>query len=129
MPDPSVGSQPIEAVDLIGVSADPSDLRQYNGARLVYRRGQGLRIVRPGDSAGVALGADERTNVLSVLDVANAVMILAGAGAPVNGVSGTGAGVSGPGSLYIDRTAAVGLLYINTNTLASPTWTKVGTQV
>lgn len=44
-----------------------------------------------------------------------------GDGAPTNGASGTGQGVYGPGSMYIDRTN--GIVYINTNTKASPTWT------
>lgn len=48
------------------------------------------------------------------------------AGAPTNGTSGDGAGFAGPGSLIVDSTNA--FLYINTNTAASPTWTKVGTQ-
>lgn len=45
-------------------------------------------------------------------------------GAPVNGT--TGAGEAGPGCLCYDVTNK--FLYINTNTLASPTWTKVGLQ-
>jgi hypothetical protein len=45
------------------------------------------------------------------------------AGAPSNGTSGTGAGLCGPGSLLIDTTDKA--LYINTNTLASPTWTLI----
>lgn len=48
------------------------------------------------------------------------------AGAPSNGTSGTGAGWAGKGSLCADATN--GVLYINTGTKASPTWTKVGTQ-
>ena len=50
--------------------------------------------------------------------------ILYGAGAPSDGV--TGASTAQPGSLYIDTTNTK--LYINTNTLASPTWTVVGAQ-
>lgn len=46
------------------------------------------------------------------------------AGAPSNGGSGTGAGLCGPGSLLIDTTNKI--LYINTNTKASPTWTSIG---
>jgi hypothetical protein len=42
-------------------------------------------------------------------------------GVPTDGTSGTGAGVDGPGSLYINY--ATGIWYINTNTKASPTWT------
>lgn len=46
------------------------------------------------------------------------------AGAPVNGT--TFAAKALKGALLIDITNAI--LYINTNTQASPTWTKVGTQ-
>jgi len=49
--------------------------------------------------------------------------ILTNAGAPTNGTSGTGAGRFGKGSLLEDTTN--GNLYINTNTMASPTWTLV----
>jgi hypothetical protein len=49
---------------------------------------------------------------------------LLNAGAPTNGT--TGAGTAAKGALLIDTTNAI--LYENTNTLASPTWTKVGTQ-
>ncbi len=48
------------------------------------------------------------------------------AGVPVDGTSGTFAGVAPIGALLSDT--ANGVLYINTNTQASPTWTKVGTQ-
>lgn len=50
-------------------------------------------------------------------------------GAPVNGVVGTGtyAGVAAVGGLLIDTTNA--FLYQNTGTVASPVWTKVGTEV
>lgn len=50
----------------------------------------------------------------------NNVLSLVGSGAPVNGASGTGAGFAGPGSEYTDTVA--GNYYINTNTIASPTW-------
>ncbi len=43
-----------------------------------------------------------------------------GSGAPTNGTSGTGAGVDGPGSLYIDY--VTGSWYVNSNTKLSPTW-------
>jgi hypothetical protein len=52
--------------------------------------------------------------------------ILYNAGAPTNGTSGTFAGIAMKGALLVDTTNAI--LYINTNTQASPTWTKVGTQ-
>lgn len=51
---------------------------------------------------------------------------LTNAGAPVNGGSGTFAGTATVGALLVDTTNAI--LYINTGTQASPTWTKVGTQ-
>ena len=47
-------------------------------------------------------------------------------GAPTDGTSGTGAGRAGKGCLLTDVTN--GVLYINTGTKASPTWTIVGTQ-
>lgn len=46
--------------------------------------------------------------------------IFTNAGAPTNGTSGTGANRFGPGSLLEDTTNKN--LYINTNTMASPTW-------
>jgi len=45
------------------------------------------------------------------------------AGTPTSGTSGTYAGSADPGDLCIDTTNAI--LYINTNTAASPTWTEV----
>lgn len=48
------------------------------------------------------------------------------AGEPVNGTSGSFAGLALKGALLVDVTNAV--LYINTNTQASPTWTMVGEQ-
>jgi len=50
-----------------------------------------------------------------------AVLFLAEPGDPVDGVSGTGAGIAGIGSLYINTTS--GSHFRNTNTQASPTWT------
>lgn len=51
----------------------------------------------------------------------NGVFPTVGSGAPTNGT--TGKNVAGPGSLYIDYTNK--LLYMNTGTLASPTWTAI----
>lgn len=53
------------------------------------------------------------------------IVMLTGAGVPVDGVAGTGAGVAGPGSLYF-RTGA-GSLYVNggAGTQASPVWKLV----
>lgn len=61
-----------------------------------------------------------------LMDPANSTWLFTIAGAPTNGVAGDGAGWAGPGSLLVDATNA--FLYINTNTKASPTWTKVGSQ-
>jgi hypothetical protein len=49
------------------------------------------------------------------------VLFFSAAGAPVDGVSGSGAGVAGIGSLYVN--SSNGDHYRNTNTQASPTWT------
>ncbi len=54
----------------------------------------------------------------------NSVYLLVNAGAPVDGTSGTGANLAGPGCLLVDTTNK--LLYVNTNTKASPTWTNIG---
>lgn len=53
------------------------------------------------------------------------VFMSSGSGAPTNGTSGTGFGVAGPGSVYIDYTNKV--MYVNTGTKASPTWSVNGT--
>lgn len=47
------------------------------------------------------------------------------AGTPTNGAAGTLFGVAGPGAILIDVTNKV--LYVNTNTKASPTWTAAAT--
>ena len=54
----------------------------------------------------------------------NDVVFMNAAGVPSNG--STGANFAGKGSLYVNITT--GILYINTGTLASPTWTVVGSQ-
>jgi len=48
------------------------------------------------------------------------------AAAPVDGTSGTKAGIAGHGSLCWDRTNK--LWWVNTNTKASPTWSIMGLQ-
>lgn len=53
-----------------------------------------------------------------VLDIASSTI-----GAPVNGASGTGANVCGPGSIYIDVTNKQ--RYRNVGTMASPYWEPV----
>jgi hypothetical protein len=61
-----------------------------------------------------------------LLDPENDVWFFSTDGAPTAGTSGDGAGWAGIGSIATDRTN--GKLYINTGTLASPTWTVVGSQ-
>lgn len=51
----------------------------------------------------------------------NGTPILTNAGSPTSGTSGTFAGQAGPCALLLDYTNAV--LYVNTGTLLSPTWT------
>ena len=48
------------------------------------------------------------------------------AGTPTDGTSGTLAGVAEAGDVLIDTTNAI--LYMNSNTQASPTWQKVSAQ-
>jgi hypothetical protein len=50
------------------------------------------------------------------------VMSLADSGAPVDGTSGTGAGIAGPMSSYTDITNFKS--YVNIGTLASPVWSQ-----
>lgn len=54
------------------------------------------------------------------ISIGGGVHIFSGAGAPVDGTSGTGAGTAGPGSLYV-RTDT-GKWYTNGGTKASPVW-------
>ena len=54
------------------------------------------------------------------------VEVFANDGTPTDGTSGTHAGDADTGSLCADATN--GVLYQNTNTKASPLWTKVGIQ-
>ena len=75
-------------------------------------------------TADIRLGG--RTTNDAVNSPGDNVLVFRFTGAPVDGASGTRAGSAGLGSLLI-RTDT-GVLYINTGTLASPTWTIVGTQ-
>lgn len=54
------------------------------------------------------------------MSLGNGLKLITGAGVPVDGISGTGAGIAEKGSLYLDQTN--GKAYINGGTLASPTW-------
>jgi len=58
-------------------------------------------------------------------DITDGTLSIANDGTPVDGTSGTGAGVVGPGCLCIDTSNTI--LYINTGTRASPLWLWVGT--
>jgi hypothetical protein len=49
-------------------------------------------------------------------------------GAPVNGTTGTLAGVAGPGAIAVQTDGAPPKAYVNTGTLASPTWSNLGLQ-
>lgn len=62
------------------------------------------------------------------LQTINDLCLLAGTKAPVDGTTGSGFNVAGPGSLYVQQNGSSSKLYINTNTKASPTWTVVGSQ-
>lgn len=73
------------------------------------------------DLFGAAIGGFSELVILkSDIRLSKEVCIFQGAGAPVDGIAGTGAGFAGPGSLFIDRTNAN--MFINANTKASPTW-------
>mgnify|MGYP001607314335 CR=1 FL=1 len=79
------------------------------------------------DLSPAALGAFLRVNFANAdIRLSNDVVVKPGTGAPADGVSGTGAGFAGPGSLYVN--ISDGKWYTNTNTKASPTWTVVGSQ-
>lgn len=71
--------------------------------------------------------AHDGFNALAILKadvrMSNEVCILNGSGAPTDGGAGTGVGVAGPGSMYIDISGKNA--YINANTKASPTWKLV----
>lgn len=50
---------------------------------------------------------------------------MVGDGAPVDGVSGTGAGTAGEGSSYRRTHAGAAAIYLNTGTKASPAWKAI----
>lgn len=62
----------------------------------------------------------------ALIDPANDTWLFTCPEAPTAGASGDGAGWAGVGSLCI--AISTGKLYINTGSLASPTWTVVGSQ-
>ncbi|HEY8622693.1 MAG TPA: hypothetical protein VIM74_02410 [Casimicrobiaceae bacterium] len=68
----------------------------------------------------MADGLGYATTLGAILAGAGATIVYTNAGAPSNGTSGTLAGVAAKGALLVDTTNAV--LYMNSGTLASPTW-------
>ena len=76
------------------------------------------------NSGFIRMGGRVQNAAGAVVTVAD-IVVLAGTAAPTNGASGTGAGVAGPGSLYIQQSGSTSTLQINTNTLASPTWSAI----
>lgn len=73
-------------------------------------------------TADPGLGSWTPPNMFAMLRaMVNAgVIIFTGSGAPTNGTSGTGAGTTGKGSIYVD--ISTGNQYINAGTTASPIW-------
>ena len=65
-----------------------------------------------------------QTILVGELQLAHGVRLFDGLVTPVNGGSGTGAGKTGPASLYFRTT---GKTFINTGTQASPTWSTLWT--
>ncbi len=63
---------------------------------------------------------------LLCVDRANKVYVKTGSGAPTDGAEGTGVGVCGPGSLYVDYTNAK--LYVQTGAIGNVYWLVAGTQ-
>lgn len=87
----------------------------------------GLDLYDAGRSPAILSGGGEPLAYAKAAVRLNAeVCIFAGSGAPVDGISGTGAGFAGPGSLYV-RTTSV-KLYLNTGSRDSPTWVVAGSQ-
>jgi hypothetical protein len=76
------------------------------------------------DSTGLSLAAGNIAAAAGTRLAIGDTVIMTKAGAPIDGT--TGANVAGIGSILSDITN--GILYINTGTKVSPTWTKVGTQ-
>jgi hypothetical protein len=91
-----------------------------NGSGFDY--GIDLKIQDPvGDAGGPS---SVKPYIKANIRMENDVVFMNAAGVPTNGT--TGANFAGKGSLYVNITT--GILYINTGTLASPTWTVVGSQ-
>ena len=72
----------------------------------------------------IRMGGRTRNAAGAQVTVAD-VCILIGTAAATDGTSGTGAGIAGPGSLYIRQDGSSSTLVINTNTAASPTWSAI----
>lgn len=93
----------------------------------------GLDLQGPGAHDGHMTGRYENGfirlggvfNNAGTAETVSNVCVLVGTAAATNGVSGTGAGNCGAGSLYIRQSGASSTLVINTNTAASPTWSAI----
>lgn len=78
---------------------------------------------------GLDLLAQEDTENPDAVAALNALqaslhgLLIQGAGVPVNGTSGSGAGYIKPGGIYLDTTHK--RIYQNQNTTLSPTWQKL----
>ena len=88
-----------------------------------------------GDDIGWTLAHDfaegygrgiDKSAIYADLRLSNGFCLMTSKGTPVDGTSGTGSGYAGPGSICVDVTNAI--MYINTNTAASPLWAYVGLQ-
>jgi hypothetical protein len=62
----------------------------------------------------------------AVVRLVEDICLVVGTATPTDGVSGTGVGIAGKGSLHLNTSD--GKLRTNTNTKTSPTWTVVGSQ-
>jgi hypothetical protein len=65
-------------------------------------------------------GASVQPYKKAEIRVSNDVVVMTGSVAPTSGASGTGDDFAGPGSLYVDYTAAN--VYIQAGTISSPNW-------
>ena len=97
---------------------------KINAAQLINTVKDILRKIVDDIATAVTTTTVTATTVnATYVSLGNDVVFLKVAGVPVDGVSGTGAGVAGPGSVVSDYTNAN--LYVNANTKASPTWKLV----
>lgn len=106
----------INGLDGTGIYGD------FSGVSVSIAGSSALAIAASGiTTAGITASS---FSVSGVFSLGNNVIIMQGAGAPVDGT--TGDNVAGTGSLYINRTA--GTLYIQTSLITTPVWVLVGSQ-